>query len=370
MIRRMLRWVLLLALLPVAALALFWATWGPPAPDDEVRIFVARKILTLEEPEEATAVAVASGRILAVGSRAEVEEALGERAYEVDERFREHVLVPGFIDPHLHPWLGATVLQTEIVSAMEWNTPKGRSRAVRGREAFLERVRELDRERSAQGDTSSMLKVWGYHEPYHGTLHRRDLDAISSTRPIFVWQRSVHEMFFNGAALEALGMSESEFDAHPQADWERGHLWENGMSVGRPLLAELFQPLAYRQGLASMSEVVHRGGLTTVGDQAFPGISAPFELAMLALEMHADDTPYRVALVPNAMHFFRRDGSAKAAERAAAELLGWSNDRIRVPRHAKLFADGAIFSQLMQMSEPFEDGHHGEWLMTPRSSRR
>ncbi len=53
------------------------------------------------------------------------------------------------------------------------------------------------------------------------------------------------------------------------------------------------------------------------------------------------------------------------AERAAADLLRFSSDRIRIPRHAKYYADGAIFSQLMQMSEPYLDGHEGEWMMTP-----
>lgn len=32
-------------------------------------------------------------------------------------------------------------------------------------------------------------------------------------------------------------------------------------------------------------------------------------------------------------------------------------------RQAKLFADGAIYSQLMQVREPYLDDHHGEWMM-------
>ena len=34
-------------------------------------------------------------------------------------------------------------------------------------------------------------------------------------------------------------------------------------------------------------------------------------------------------------------------------------------RQVKLFADGAAYSQLMQLSEPYLDGHQGEWLMAP-----
>jgi predicted amidohydrolase YtcJ len=127
----------------------------------------------------------------------------------------------------------------------------------------------------------------------------------------------------------------------------------------------LARPITYRRGLAMMSEVIHRGELTTVGEQGFPQVSAWGELAMLAMEMHKRETPYRFVLVPNAMFLYRRKGDAAEAERAAAALLRWSSDRIRIPRHAKYYADGAIFSQLMQMSKPYLDGHTGEWMMTP-----
>jgi predicted amidohydrolase YtcJ len=319
---------------------------------------------------QATAVAVASGRIVAVGSLAEVRATLADRPFELDTSFGGQVLVPGFIDPHIHPALAATILPIEIVSAMEWTTPRGRTKAVRGRDAFLARLRELDAELDDAGRADEWLSVWGYHEPYHGALTRRDLDAISDSRPIFVWQRSVHEMFFNTRALEELGMSREAFDAHPQADWERGHLWEHGaLSLGGPMTRVLASPLTYRRGLSLMSEVIQRGGLTTVAEQGFPQVSAFAELAMLTLEMHKRGTPYRFVLVPNAMFLYRREGGAEEAERAAADLLGWSSDRIRIPRHAKYYADGAIFSQLMQMSEPYLDGHHGEWMMTPEEQQ-
>src|SRR5208337_82863 len=35
------------------------------------------------------------------------------------------------------------------------------------------------------------------------------------------------------------------------------------------------------------------------------------------------------------------------------------------PKQIKLFADGAIISQLMQMKGGYTDGHQGEWLIKP-----
>ena len=149
--------------------------------ESSVRILTARKIVTMEpDPPAATAVAIEDGRIVAVGSLEEVRAALGDLPYALDERLAEKVLLPGFIDPHLHPTLAGTILPMDIVSAMEWVTPSGRTRAVRGRDAFLARLRELEREQ----DDDDWLLVWGYHAPYHGELSRLDLDAISSTRPI------------------------------------------------------------------------------------------------------------------------------------------------------------------------------------------
>ncbi len=355
------RLLVLLLVLSVAGVA--W--WLRPEP---VRILIARRILTLEpEQPDAEAVAVHGGRILAVGSLADVRAALRGRTWELDRRFEDDVLVPGFIDPHVHPTLAATILSLDILSAVPWQTPDGRTEPVRGREAFLARLRSLDLER-APGE---WLLTWGYHEPYHGEITRSDLDAISTTRPILVWQRSVHEMFFNTRALEELGLREEDFAAHPQADWEEGHLWEQGMlELGRPMTALLASPRRYLEGLGKMTDVLHRGGLTTVGEQGFPQVNALAERLSLQFEMWRSDAPYRFVLVPNAMFLAREEGGAGPAVQAATDLLGWSTDGIRTVRHAKYYADGAIFSQLMQMSEPYLDGHHGEWMVEPEEQAR
>lgn len=36
-----------------------------------------------------------------------------------------------------------------------------------------------------------------------------------------------------------------------------------------------------------------------------------------------------------------------------------------LPKQIKLFLDGAIFSQLMQVQEPYLDGHKGQWIAVP-----
>ena len=357
--------------LVLLALLLGALSFGVFSDASTIRVLVARTILTLDpERPEVAAVAIEDGRILARGSVDEVRAALGERSFEIDRRFAEDVLIAGFVDPHIHPTLAATILGLDILSAVSWETPDGSTVPVIDRESFLGRLRELHDERPP----GEWLLTWGYHEPYHGEITRKDLDAISSQRPIFVWQRSVHEMFLNTAALEELGLEESVLDADPQADWDEGHLWEQGMlRLGQPMVERLTAPTRYLEGLGKMTEVLHRGGLTTVGEQGFPQVNALAERLSLLFEMWRSDAPYRFVLVPNAMFLLNHEESAEGAVAAAKSLLepsfggllGGSTDAVRTVRHAKYYADGAIFSQLMQMTEPYLDGHHGEWMVDP-----
>jgi hypothetical protein len=91
---------------------------------DEVVVYPARKILSMEPARpEATAVAVEGERIAALGTLDEVKAAVAGRAFRVDERFAERVLVPGFIDNHLHPALAAVLLPGEFIAPEEWRLP-------------------------------------------------------------------------------------------------------------------------------------------------------------------------------------------------------------------------------------------------------
>ena len=67
-----------------------------PASLGPVTVYTAKKILTMERSNpEATAVAVAGKRILAVGSLEEVKAALGDRQFTVNETFKSKVIHAG-----------------------------------------------------------------------------------------------------------------------------------------------------------------------------------------------------------------------------------------------------------------------------------
>lgn len=98
------------------------ALWLSPSPalaqDDRLTVYVAKKIITMDTTNpEGTAVAVRGKRVVAVGSMEDLAPWLEEYPHEIDRRFADKVLMPGLIDPHLHPLLGAIQLQ------VDWLTP-------------------------------------------------------------------------------------------------------------------------------------------------------------------------------------------------------------------------------------------------------
>lgn len=59
-----------------------------------------------------------------------------------------------------------------------------------------------------------------------------------------------------------------------------------------------------------------------------------------------------------------KDPAALAKD--SEQVLTWGEGRTRyLPKQVKLLTDGAIYSQLMMMSEGYTDGHHGAWIMDP-----
>jgi predicted amidohydrolase YtcJ len=341
------------------------AATSAPAP---VTVYVARRIHTLEPANPtATAVAVSGKQVVAAGSLDEVKRALGGARYVVDETFRSRVILPGLIDQHLHPLLGALCLSTEVIAPEEWALPGRTFQAATTPAGYLAALRAAE---VAMKDKDGWLFSWGYHQLWHGKLDRKTLDGVSATRPIFVWHRSVHEFFLNSAAIRALGLDESAMkgkgDASKMYDWAEGHWWETGLNlVSAPLLQVFATPQRMTFGLRQMVAYLHQNGVTAYMEPGALLTPALFRLYQQILG--AEDTPFS--------SYFVVDGRAQvdqglglAASLADTErqvALAPSGKVSFLPRQIKLFADGAIISQLMQMKDGYTDGHHGEWMMTP-----
>ncbi len=328
-------------------------------------IYSAKEIITMDPNQpQAEAVAVEDGRILGVGSRQDMLTLVGDNA-ALNDTFADKVIVPGLIDQHLHPLLSALTLTSEIISMEDWVLPDKTVPTVHGHDDYMARLRATD---TAMEDPDALLLSWGFHHYFHGKLTRAQLDEISTSRPIIVWHRSAHEFILNTPALRSIGITGKLIASQPKAiqaqiNLQEGHFWERG--AFEFLLARLMPVIAsperVQAGLQFTENYLHASGVTT---SAEPGVLSDMYAVQTAV-LGDSATPFRF--------YFIADGRAVASQHAEDDisaateklLVGVAGNTAFLPQQVKLFADGAIFSQLMQMQKGYTDGHHGEWMMEP-----
>jgi len=339
----------------------FFVLLSSREPDNQAVLYTAKSIITMDsEQPRAQAIAVAEGRIVAVGKRSSVEQSLAGYRVRVDDTFAERIIMPGFIEPHLHPYLAGVLLPMTFITPHDWDIPGKQVKGVQGRDAYLQRLREVEAEQSG----NDWVWTWGYHPYFHGDLDRSTLDAISATRPMVVWHRSFHEILVNTAALEALGIDNSD---HPQVDFAKGHFYENGLYELIPhIMPMLSRPWRYLSALSDARDMVHAGGITTVSDGAFGTVNFDTEwMSIRFSSWNRDSSPFRFMVLADGKGLGKSMGH-EAARDFINSLPEKNTDKITfLAKQVKLFADGAAYSQLMQMSEGYLDGHEGEWMMPP-----
>jgi predicted amidohydrolase YtcJ len=335
---------------------------GEPASASALTVFVAKKIVTMEPAlPHATAVAVADGRIVSVGTLESLEGWIDRRGATVDRSFADKIVMPGFIEPHVHPSLPAVLTQFPFIAPDDWELPTGRFPGARTPEAYLSRLKQL----AARHDDSAVPFItWGYHPLWHGEIHRTELNALFPGIPVILWHRSFHELIANDAALTLIGVTEAEVSGHPEVDWEKGRFFENGAKLLLPKLPFLFAPSRYGAGMQNFLEMVHRGGVTTALDMGTGIFGNPVaETRMIRQAAEQSEAPSRIILTPIITDFLARGVSIEAA---LAEVETWregSSRRVLFDRRFKIMMDGAIFSGLSRFGFPgYMDGHAGVWM--------
>jgi predicted amidohydrolase YtcJ len=273
-------------------------------------------------------------------------------------------MMPGFVEPHVHPSIAASILPNEIIAPYDWVLPAETKKGVIGHDAYIKTLTESI-QKNAKPD--EVYWVWGYHQLWHGDLNRDMLNKISSDKPIAVLHRSFHEVFLNDKAIELMKIKEADFKGNPQVDWKKGHFFEGGWLGLVPKIGEWFiVPARYSKGLELMTQLIQKNGITTVAEPGFPSSDFNLEYNLLKKEMDKNP-PYNVYLIGNGTQLYGMNGNSNdKAKVYIEELPGKYNTSniIFLPKQVKLFSDGAIYSQLMRMEGGYTDGHQGEW-MTP-----
>lgn len=344
------------------------------AADAPLLVYTAKKVVTMEPCyPEATAVVVSGKHIVAVGSLDEIKQFIGNKSYLVDDTLSAKVILPGFIDQHLHPLLGALTLSVEVIAPEDWVLPDKNYKRASNQRQYISRLQEAI---DALTDPTEWFFSWGYQQYFHGPLNRKVLDSMSTTQPIAIWHRSCHEFHLNTVALRALGITEASVQGKgkwsEQCDWAQGHFYEGGLNlIMARLLPKLATPERFAFGLRQLVKMLHRNGVTAFNE---PGALITPQIFRLYQEiLGADNTPFYSFFIADGRGIVDRyglEGALAATETTIALAPPGAGKLQFFEKQIKLFADGAIVSQLMQMKDGYTDGHHGEWILAPEELAR
>lgn len=170
-------------------------------------VYRAREVVTLDPSyPSGEAVAVSQGRILHVGSNAEVADALRDQDFTVDARYAEHVIVPGFIEAHGHLFSDGALGQ--LVWTGFDDRPRPDTSVARGCQSLEDVISRL-RERASVSDTP--VVGYGFDPVFHDgrALRREDLDRVSTTQGVVVVNASGHLAYANSEQMRRCNVTVS-----------------------------------------------------------------------------------------------------------------------------------------------------------------
>jgi predicted amidohydrolase YtcJ len=302
-------------------------------PDEKPTIvFVARLVRTMD-PSRPTAQAVAwrDGKLLAVGSKAEVLRAAGPGA--VVEEFPGATIVPGLVDAHAHlAGLGRALSIVSLLDAKDEADAVARVQAA-PKTAF-------------QGDWL-VGRGWDQNDwPGQRFPTRASLDAVFPRTPVYLSRVDGHAAWVNSEALRRAGITAATKDpaggriVRDAQGEPTGVLVDNALDL---VFAKVPKPSEdeLRARLKLALETCARLGLTQVHD-------AGMDLATFK-QLQAWDL---VRALPTRLYVMA-DGQGDEAEQYLG--LGPAAGRLVELKAVKLLADGALGSRGAALHQPYSD---------------
>ena len=225
-------------------------------------VVITGTVLTVDDARPtAEALAVADGRIVAVGSRSDVAGFVGAHTRTID--VGDGCVMPGFIEAHGHPLMEALALSDRIVDIRPVTLPDPD-----------DVVAAVRREVAARGAAGAYLNGWdpllqsGLPQPTLAWL-----DEIAPDGPLVIIHNSGHKAYFNAHAARRAGLTRDTPDPKGARFGRdaRGDLDGTAEETGAvfPLLAGAIAPGDYPPMLRAECARLNRAGLTTCSEMAF-----------------------------------------------------------------------------------------------------
>jgi predicted amidohydrolase YtcJ len=324
---------------------------GPPGRPVADLVLVGGKIWTGAKPRpEAEAIAVWHGRILLVGTDADLRGLIGPGTRVIELHGRR--VVPGFNDSHVHLLFGGIALSQVALKDAADEAEFGR------------RLREFDaklpRDRWITGGN------WDHDRTFAGNLPTATLvDRYVRDRPVFIRRYDGHMALANSRALQLAGITAATHDLPggvivrlEDGKTPSGVLRDNTMTLVDRVLPPPSEAEASEAVQAALAEA-RSVGVTSLQDM--DGGDAPGRrhvLHVLQRLLHSGELTARVDL--------RRPLVLASELTNAGFEAGFGGDWLTVGG-VKGFMDGSLGSSTAKMFEPYlnEPGSTGVFV-TPR----
>lgn len=289
------------------------------------RLLVARSIITLADgraPARAEAVALADGKILAVGSEAELRPLISPNT-QVDRY--DGVIVPGFVDSHCHfTGLGWALSQLDVTTA-------------ESAEAVAAAVAAAPGEGWVQGRGWDQTKWTPAVFPTHAPLSDAQPD-----RPVILRRVDGHATWANAEAMRRAGITRDTVDP------PGGRIVRDDAGAPTGVFIDAAMPLVEGAMPPPDDAEVGRWVARATAACRAAGLTGVHETGSSAQMIRV----YRQRQVPLRIHAL-----LDAADPAVAPLVeaGPQADPWVAVRGYKLFADGALGSRGAWLSAPYSD---------------
>ncbi|MGV0798861.1 amidohydrolase [Mycolicibacterium elephantis] len=306
-------------------------------------VFRGGAVYTLDPARPwAEAVAVRDGRIIAVGSDADVADAIGSDARVVELAGR--MVLPGFIEAHIHPLVGS------------FFTP-GVDLQLPSRDDALAAIR-----RHAEANPDGPVRGFGWRVDMFGPdgPHRAELDAVVEDRPALMFAIDAHSVWVNSKALEVAGITRDTPDPVPgfsyyvrDADAEpTGYVLELPAVLG---IVDAIEPMtkdALTRLLGEWAPRAAAAGITAVFDAGLPpGADDPAALVSVYTDLEAQGRlPFRVV----ASHIVKAPPVDDAVTRAVALRHRFDTTLVK-GGVLKILGDGTAEGYTAHLLQPYAD---------------
>ena len=311
--------------------------WASP-PDADLVVFNA-KVYTMDPAlPRAEAFAVKDGRLVAVGTTADIRALITKRTQTFDAK--QMTIVPGFVDCHNHA--GGTTLLYETLVGNPFEVE------------FVTIASIVEKLKAKAQQTPAGMWVDGY---FHDDtklkdkrlLTRRDLDLVSTEHPVCVHHRGGHTSFYNTKALEMAGITKVTPDV-PGGTYDKdangelnGRVTDRARGVidrvgARPQYSAEDRARRERDGMAHISKQFVRYGLTSVHHESG-------DLQALQDVRARGDLRHRVSYEPSGrvLESMINDGI----------MTGFGDEWIKFGATSEHTVDGSFSERTLAMSTPY-----------------